>query len=172
MKKQIISLLLSLLLLTPLVITVDQEFCGDANTTASKYPTGDAAPFKAATSADGKTLYTHTPSDTQVSFVVSGLNPARLYTLKFYASRTGAGSTSYPALYRAVGANEVQKRFNAANNTSQLVVLANLRPTPEGTIRFEQGTAPNSENTFTYLAAFSIEGDIKKPGEGLFIFLQ
>ncbi len=157
---------------TPLVITVDQEFYGSSNANASKNARGDAAPFKAASSADGKTLYTYTPADTQVSFVISGLNPARLYTLKFFASRTAAGAAKYPALYRAVGANEVQKRFDAANNETALVVLANLRPTPEGTIRFEQGTAPNSTNYFTYLAAFSIEGDIKIPGQGLIIVVE
>ena len=158
---------------TPIVITVDQELGSTTaggvptNSNASKSLTGDAAPFKAAMT-DGLQLFmsmsfSTTINTLQISFVVSGLNPERLYTFKFCASRTGATSgIVYDTLYRALGANEVWTRYDSANNTTKVATLANVRPAADGTVRIESGAGPknNHANCFTYLGAFSIEGDL------------
>ena len=164
---------------TPLVITVDQELEDSYNPSATKAYSDDALPFRAATSSDGRQLYSAMYSSgsglsvLQWSFVVSGLNPTRLYTFKFAGSRVQA-SNDYDTIYRAVGANEVQTRFNPANNVNKVATLANVRPAADGTIRIESSPSPDNDHTqfYTYLSAFSIEGDIKIPGQGLIIVIE
>jgi len=71
---------------------------------------------------------------------LGGLNPAKTYTLKLYASRTGAESEAKFGCWRVNGGPELLQ--NAINNTSLETIVTNVTPDASGKIRIAV-VAPN-----------------------------
>ncbi|MBK7791013.1 MAG: hypothetical protein IPJ54_21165 [Saprospiraceae bacterium] len=77
-----------------------------------------------------------------------GLDVQRLYTFSFFASRMQAMDSRQTA-YRLIGATEINLYLEVSNNEGEWVT-ANLRPSPDGTIkvRVQKGPANNNFNGF------------------------
>lgn len=88
--------------------------------------------------------------------VFEGLDVQRLYTFSFFASRMQAMDSRQTA-YRLIGATEINLYLEVSNNEGEWVT-ANLRPSPDGTIkvRVQKGPANNNFNGFYYLGAMRI----------------
>ena len=74
-----------------------------------------------------------TGSYTYGEVAFSNLNPAVAYSFTFYASRTGV-SDIRDARYTATGATGGSAVLDAANNTSNVVTVADIYPTTNGVI--------------------------------------
>jgi hypothetical protein len=91
------------------------------------------------------------------SFKLTGLNPARQYSLTFYASRTGV-SDNRETGYTVVGANTGFAALNAANNINNTAKVEGLTPTAAGEITIAIAPTANNNNAyhFTYLGAMRL----------------
>lgn len=91
------------------------------------------------------------------SFKLTGLNPARQYTLTFYASRTSVGDIRETG-YTVEGANTVFATLNAANNINNTTKAEGVTPSTAGeiTISMAPTAANNNANHFTYLGVMRI----------------
>ncbi len=91
------------------------------------------------------------------SFKLTGLNPARQYSLAFFASRTGVGDNRETG-YTVEGANTRFTALNAANNVNNVAQATNLTPTAAGEITVSLAPTANNNNAnhFTYLGAMRL----------------
>lgn len=91
------------------------------------------------------------------SFKLTGLNPARLYSLTFYASRTSV-SDNRETGYSIRGANTNFVKLNAANNVNNTVRADGVAPTGGGEITISMAPTPanNNANHFTYLGVLKV----------------
>jgi len=96
-------------------------------------------------------------SDFFPSFKLTGLNPARQYSLAFFASRTGVADNRETG-YTVDGANSRFTALNAANNVNNVALATNLTPTAAGeiTVSLAPTTNNNNANHFTYLGAMRL----------------
>jgi len=92
------------------------------------------------------------------AFKFTGLNPGGVYTLTFFAARSGVGDNR-ETRYTATGATTNFADLDAANNTNNLATVANLRPDSNGEIRIELASGPNNNNAnhFTYLGVLRLD---------------
>jgi hypothetical protein len=131
------------------------------NSNATPTPTGDAAEFAPAgnNNCHGHPLTNASfPNATPLGeLTLSNLNPSVAYDFTFYASRMGV-SDRRTTLYTATGANSDSATLNASGNTSNVVTVAAIRPTPDGviTVRVEAAPDNNEAIRFYYLAAMKI----------------
>jgi lysophospholipase L1-like esterase len=90
-------------------------------------------------------------------FEITGLDPAKFYSFKVFASRTGV-SDNREALYTVVGASTLTGTLNASNNTSDAVNIYNIHPDSTGKITFTAQKGPNNNNAsgFYYLGAIKL----------------
>ncbi len=90
-------------------------------------------------------------------FKLTGLNPARQYSLTFYASRTGVGDNRSTG-YTVDGVNSGFAELNAANNVDNTATAAGITPTAGGeiTISIAPTASNNNGNHFTYLGALRL----------------
>lgn len=90
-------------------------------------------------------------------FEITGLDPAKFYSFKVFASRTGV-SDNREALYTVVGASILTGTLNASNNTSEAVNIYNIHPDSTGKITFTAQKGPNNNNAsgFYYLGAIKL----------------
>ncbi len=91
-------------------------------------------------------------------FNLTGLNPARQYTLTFFASRTGV-SDNRTTGYTVEGANSGFAALNAANNVSNTTNVAGIFPTAAGEIAVSMAPTAannNSPTYFTYLGVLRL----------------
>jgi lysophospholipase L1-like esterase len=104
------------------------------------------------------------------AFKFTGLIPSGLYTLTFFASRTGV-SDNRETRYTVTGLTNSFTDLNAANNTSTVAVITNVRPSTNGELRIELSAGPNNNNAnhFTYLGALRLEWTISTPRDALLI---
>lgn len=86
-----------------------------------------------------------------------GLDPAKTYSLEFFASRMASDGLNRETVYRAIGAATVAGNLNVTNNTSQSVRLS-VKPNASGVIRleFQKGAANNVSQGFFYLGNLRI----------------
>lgn len=91
------------------------------------------------------------------SFKLNGLNPARKYSLTFYASRTGVGDNRETG-YTVTGANSGFTALNAANNINNTATVEGITPTEVGEIAISLAPTENNNNGnhFTYLGVLRI----------------
>lgn len=91
------------------------------------------------------------------SFKLTGLNPARQYSLAFFASRAGVGDNRETG-YTVDGANSRFTALNAANNVNNVALATNLTPTATGEITVSLAPTANNNNAnhFTYLGAMRL----------------
>jgi hypothetical protein len=97
-------------------------------------------------------------------FKLTGLNPARQYTLTFFASRTSVADNRETG-YTVTGANTGFTALNAANNLNTTAQVAPISPTAGGEI--EVALAPtannNNANHFTYLGVLKVSPYVPPP---------
>lgn len=91
------------------------------------------------------------------SFKLAGLNPARSYSLTFYASRNGVGDNRSTG-YTVDGANSGFAALNAANNVDNTATVAGITPTAGGEITISIAPTANNNNAnhFTYLGVLRL----------------
>ena len=121
---------------------------GDGSVTA----VGD---FPATTVRDS---FYHSGSATP-TLVLSGFDPARVYTFTFMASRAGVNDARV-ARYTLTGANTQWTTLNASNNSSQTAQLTGLSPAANGTFTLVVSADATNTNSsqFFYLGGMKIVG--------------
>lgn len=122
-----------------------------ANSNGSTSPTGDAEEFAPA----GSNNAYGNSSKPYGEVVFSNLIQNVAYTFTFYASRVGVSDVR-TALYTVTGANSGSTTLDAANNSTQVATVADIYPSPDGTVtlRVEEGT-PNTPRLY-YISAMKI----------------
>jgi hypothetical protein len=92
------------------------------------------------------------------AFKLSQLNPARTYTLTFFASRTGA-SDNRETGYTITGLTTGYATLNSANNSDATAVVPGMVPDASGSISVALSPTTNNNNAFhfTYLGAMRID---------------
>jgi hypothetical protein len=92
------------------------------------------------------------------SFKLTGLDPALVYKLTFYASRTGV-SDNRETGYSVEGVSSNFVAFNAANNSNGSTNLAGIAPSATGEITISLAPTANNNNAnhFTYLGVLRVE---------------
>lgn len=85
---------------------------------------------------------------------ITGLNPAKYYSFKIFASRTGV-SDNREAEYSITGSSTSIGYLNASNNTTNICKLYNIFPDATGKITINVKKGPNNNNSsgFYYLGA-------------------
>jgi lysophospholipase L1-like esterase len=87
---------------------------------------------------------------------LSGLNPAKTYTLKLYASRSGVPADVKFGCWRVNGGAELLQ--NAVNNTTLETVVINVVPDASGKIRIAVVAPTSSTNgTFSFMNALILQ---------------
>jgi len=91
------------------------------------------------------------------SFKLTGLNPARAYSLMFYASRTGVGDNR-ETQYTITGSGTTTAALNVANNVTATATASAVQPNASGEITISLAPGPNNNNGnhFTYLGVLGI----------------
>jgi lysophospholipase L1-like esterase len=97
-------------------------------------------------------------ADVFPAFRLTGLDPARVYSVAFHASRTGVVDRR-ETRYVVGGRDERYADLEAANNVSRMAWVTGVRPDGDGEIRLrlEPGPANDNPNRFTYLGALRFE---------------
>lgn len=90
-------------------------------------------------------------------FKLTGLNPARQYSLTFYASRTGVADNRETG-YTVEGGTTNFVALNAANNINDSVTVTGISPAATGEITVSLAPTPNNNNAnhFTYLGVLRV----------------
>lgn len=99
-------------------------------------------------------------------FRLTGLNPALVYRLTFYASRTGV-TDNRQTLYTVAGATTATTLLNASENVNGVAIVDAIAPDAQHgiTISLTAGPANNSPNHFTYLGVLKIDGGAPPPAD-------
>jgi len=97
-------------------------------------------------------------TDIYPKFKLTGLDPATVYTLTFYASRAGV-SDNRETGYTVTGGNAGFAALDAANNVDETAVVADITPDGAGEIKIEIGPTENNNNSvkYTYLGVLRID---------------
>jgi hypothetical protein len=106
----------------------------------------------------GNTELFNTLTDIFPSFKLTGLNPALVYGLTFYASRTGV-SDNRETGYAVEGVSSNFVAFNAANNINTSANAAGIAPSAAGEITISLAPTANNNNAnhFTYLGVMRVD---------------
>lgn len=125
-------------------------------------PDGALLGTLAVSSATGDYFFTNGP-DNPGGLAITGLDPAARYTLRLFASRLDAAETRVTR-YTARGANEASATLTTTGpgvgvdgrdgNTSEVVVLSGLAPSPRGLLVLDVSIEAGS---FGYLSLLEIE---------------
>lgn len=85
------------------------------------------------------------------------LNPAKYYSFKVFASRTGV-TDNREALYTFTGLNTLSGTLDASNNTANIAKIYNVLPDANGKITLSVQKGPNNNNSsgFYYLGAIQM----------------
>ena len=133
------------------------------NANGAPAPTGDAARF---TPAGGNNAYGNVKpfgsySNDHAVARFSGLSAHRRYTFTLYASRMSA-TDNREAIYTVTGATGGAAALDAANNTANVAVVADILPRPDGTadLRIEPGPNNTNDYLFYHLSAIQIESRV------------
>ena len=123
--------------------------------------------FPAAATSD--TLYGNTEdfggkSNVFPRFRLHGLDPALVYSLTFYASRTGV-TDNRSTLYTVTGATSGTGVLDASENINGIAVVSNIAPDAQQGITISLAAAPsnNSPNHFTYLGVLKVDASPPAP---------
>jgi hypothetical protein len=136
---------------------------------ANENGTTGTAPFP--TSATRDSLFGNTEAFSGLEnvtpiFKLTGLDPATEYALDFFASRMGV-SDIRETRYTVVGAAEAFVDLDAANNETNLVGLAGVRPDAAGelTVSLAPGPNNNNGNHFVYLGVLRVSWKASAPAQ-------
>jgi uncharacterized protein (TIGR03382 family) len=92
-------------------------------------------------------------------FKLTNLDTASVYSLTFYASRTGVGDNR-ETQYDVAGATSMTTFLNAANNVDVVTTATGIAPDGSNEITISLSPGPNNNNgatLFTYLGVLRIE---------------
>lgn len=138
-----------------ILLTVESPFAG-ANRSGAKT---DTAGYPASAVTDS--LYANVESFNKQSNVtpvlrLSGLDPAKRYTLAFFASRIASDNRT--TRYTVTGAETMQVELDAAAKTPAVAATSPLVPKADGTLTIVISPAPANDNAnhFTYLGVLEI----------------
>lgn len=97
-------------------------------------------------------------------FRLNGLDPALVYSLTFYASRTGV-TDNRSTLYTVNGATAGSAVLDASENVNGIAVVSNMAPDAQQGITISLTAAPanNSPNHFTYLGVLKVDASPPVP---------
>ena len=130
------------------------------NTSGSSAPSGAAAVFAPAGSnnAYGNVNPFGSYSNQYALARFSGLDIGRRYTFTFYASRMGA-TDNRETLFTVTGTAVGSATLNAANNQSNVALVPDIQPSPDGTVDLRIEPGPNNTNLykFYHLTAIKME---------------
>ncbi|MGV3773424.1 MAG: GDSL-type esterase/lipase family protein [Verrucomicrobiales bacterium] len=156
----------NLLATNGLVTAIDLQMLSRFNTFNENGTTASSLFTPSATSDSlfGNTESFNGLSNIAPAFKMTGLNPAAIYNLHFYASRVGV-TDQRDTRYMTIGAATNFIELNAANNTNNVATLANLRPDAQGELKIEisPGAGNNSPNHFTYLGVLRLSWTVITP---------
>ncbi|NCB67654.1 MAG: hypothetical protein EOM47_02250 [Bacteroidia bacterium] len=147
---------------TGITLAVTDPFYNGYNSSGTSVPTGNAAIFSGNAGADNffgnGAVWGTTAANPEGIITFSGLNPAKFYSFKIFASRTGVTNIR-DARYTMTGLGaDVSDTLNASNNTSRIAEISNVKPTAEGVIVFKTEAGPNNNSAekFYFLGAMKI----------------
>lgn len=146
---------------TGIRLAVTDPFYNGYNTSGTAVTTGEATVFAGNATADNffgnGALWGTTAANPEGIITLSGMNPAKYYSFKIFASRTGVTNIR-DARYTMTGLTTVSDTLNASNNTSRIAEILNVKPTAEGVITFKTEAGPNntSAEKFYFLGAMKI----------------
>jgi hypothetical protein len=139
-----------------------------SNNAGTTTPAGDAAIFVDTATSDS--IFGHSSNfnaggpRTPGLLNFSGLDASGLtsYSFTFFASRTG-GTLNRETLYEVDGANSSTALLDAANNSSNVAIVAGIIPTAGGTIQITASAGSNNTTTpdeFFYIGALRVESSV------------
>ncbi|MDD2599265.1 MAG: hypothetical protein PHO37_08585, partial [Kiritimatiellae bacterium] len=125
----------------------------DGSTFGSAAPTSAAAEFAPA----GNTGAYGNNGNPNCDVLFTGMTPGRVYWFTFYNSRMAATDNRGTA-YRLTGATQVAGSLNAANNSSNVILLS-VEPAADGSVLLfiEKSADNDNPDGFYYLNAMKIE---------------
>lgn len=143
---------------TGAVLTVTDAFNG-VNTAGTTTP-DSSLPFPATATMDsffGNFVTFGGAIETTGGMEFTGLDPAKYYSFKVFASRAGV-SNNREALYTFTGSNTLTGTLDAANNTANVSKIYNVLPDGSGKITLSVTKGPNNNDTsgFYYLGAIQM----------------
>ncbi len=151
--------------LTGVTLTISSPFHtgGQGNTAGTSTPGGLAMVYPG--TATGDSLYGHSEvfrgeSKRNPVITFRGLDPARVYSFAYYASRVGPPVRDRTTDYVLNNGSVTDvKSLNAQDNHNQIVISAQLAPSAEGTLTLSlvPGAANSTAEGFTYLGVLEIE---------------
>ncbi|MGD8453814.1 MAG: PEP-CTERM sorting domain-containing protein [Phycisphaerae bacterium] len=139
----------------------DAFYTTSANNNGTQSPTGDAAIFDPQATRDslyGCTQPWYEQVQPTAGFRLTGLDPALTYDFTIFASRMGS-SDNREAQYDITGMNAGSAVLESVGNTSNVVVISGISPTPTGEITVDVQPGPNNNNSygFYYLGAMKMD---------------
>ena len=138
--------------------------------------TGDAEEFEGIKNATSSCATFHIAPETstgakepEIRARFTGLDPDKLYEFSFMAFATG--TTDLTEKYTVIGATTVTREFNPAGNTTQVVRIPAIAPTPDGSVEFTLAAAEGNEhvNKAAYLSAVKIEEMDSFSGQDIYV---
>lgn len=149
-------------LATGIALTVTDAFWPGSNQSGTTSPTGDGAMFDAQATRDnlfGNTVDFGGFTEPTGGFTLSGLSTDSgvTYSFTFFAARLGVADNR-ETQYDVVGANSATGYLNAANNQSEVAVVANVAADANGEIVVTASPGPNNNNSsgFYYIGAVKV----------------
>lgn len=93
------------------------------------------------------------------AFRLTGLDPALVYRLTFYASRTGV-TDNRSTLYTVTGGSTATAVLDASENINGIALVGNIAPDAQQgiTVSLSAPAANTSPNHFTYLGVLKLDG--------------
>ena len=149
-------------LTTGMTLKVIDPFFNGYNFNGTTSPSGNAADFLSTATQDN--FFGHgldwgtTPANPLGVIELSGLNTNYTYSLSFFGSRVSS-TDNRETLFTATSADgDKSAALNTSNNTSEVAIISNAKPSNDGilTIRVEAGPNNNNSQKFFYIGAMKI----------------
>ena len=139
----------------------DAFYTTSANNNGTQSPTGDMAMFDSQATRDsmyGCTGDWYGQTQPTVGVRLTGLDPGLTYDFTIGTSRLGA-SDNREAQYDITGLNSGTAYLDPVGNSSEVVTILGISPTPTGEITIDACPGPNNNNSlgFYYLGAIKMD---------------
>ena len=152
----------------------DAFYTTSANNNGTQSPFGDAAMFDAMATRDslyGCVQEWYGQAQPTAGFRLTGLDPSLTYDFTIFASRLSV-SDNREAQYDITGLNGGTAYLNSVGNSSEVVMITGISPTPGGEIVVDVQPGPNNNNSygFYYLGAMKMSF-VPEPASLTFLLL-
>lgn len=152
---------------TGATLTITDAFHG-VNEAGTQTPSNPIFPSSATRdSFYGETVAFNGVTEATGGMEFTGLNPAKYYSFKIFASRTSV-SDNRETQYTITGNNTLTASLNTSNNTGDTANIFNIIPDASGkiTLSVTKGINNNNSNGFYYLGAIQMITTISPYSEG------